>query len=237
MLVSDIVQTDLATVGPKAPLAEVLRVLNRKGVRHVPVVEDGRLLGIVSDRDIKSALALSLGPGGDTVYRTAEQVMTRDPITIGPMFPVEEAARVMVSKRISALPVVEGARLTGIVTETDLLKLLSRAMGALEPSSRLDVMVPGQGSAVADVISTVEATGARISSLMTWTGPTGAQDIVIRLATINPGPAIEALEAKKYTVRDSWRGQTAGSASVSAATPGSSRPSRYSRNAPPAMER
>lgn len=219
MLVNDIVQTDLATVGPKAPLAEVLRLLNRKGVRHVPVVEDGRLLGIISDRDIKSALALSLGPGGEIVYRTAAQVMTHDPITIGPMFPVEEAARVMVSNRISALPVIEGARLTGIVTETDLLQLLSRAMGALEPSSRLDVTVPGQGSAVADVISTVEATGARISSLTTWSAPTGAQDIVIRLATINPGPAIEALEAKGYTVRDSWRGQGAGARSKNQSLP------------------
>src|SRR5206468_6713016 len=124
MLINDIVQTDLVTVLPQATLAQVLRVLNHKGVRHVPVVEDGQLVGIISDRDIKSALALSLGPGGAEAYRTASQIMTRHPITIAPMFPVEEAARVMVTNRISALPVVEGARLVGIVTETDLLQLL-----------------------------------------------------------------------------------------------------------------
>jgi acetoin utilization protein AcuB len=202
MLISEILQADVVTVAPDTPLAQVLQVLNRRRVRHVPVVEAERLVGIISDRDIKSALAPSLGPGG----RTAGQIMTREPITIAPMFPVEEAARVMVTNRISALPVVEGTRLVGIVTETDLLEVLSRAMGALEPSSRLDIAVTGGAQAVDDVIRTVAATGARISSLMTWSARTDAQDIAIRLATIDPGPAIRALEAKGYAVRDSWRG-------------------------------
>jgi len=204
MLIKDIVQRDLATVTPKASLGEVLRILNRNEVRHVPVVEDERLVGIISDRDIKAALALSLGPGGEPIHRMAGQIMTRDPETIAPMVAVEAAARIMVTKRISALPVTEQGRLTGIVTETDLLRLLSHAMGALEPSSRVDVIVPGAGSAVSvsDVISLVEATGIRISSVMTWTMPAGTLDIVIRLATINPFPAVRALEAKGYAVRD-----------------------------------
>jgi acetoin utilization protein AcuB len=206
MLIDDIVQTDLVTVEPRATLTHVLHVLNRKGVRHVPVVEDGRLVGIISDRDIKSALALSLGPDGPDSYRTAGQIMTRDPITIAPMFPVEEAARVMLANRISALPVVDGTRLIGIVTETDLLRLLSRAMGALEPSSRLDIVAPDRVSAVDEVIRTIEATGVKISSVMTWAAPAGGRPIIVtRVATIDPGPAIRALQAKGYVVRDSWR--------------------------------
>jgi acetoin utilization protein AcuB len=209
MLIQDIVQRDLGAVTPHAPLAEVLRLLNRRGVRHVPVIENERLVGIISDRDVKAALALSLGPGGDTIYRTAGQIMTRDPETIASVCPVEEAARIMVTKRISALPVIEEGRLTGIVTETDLLRLLSHAMGALEPSSRIDVIVPRGESPVSDVISVVEATGTRISSVMTWTMPAGTLDIVIRLATINPYPAVSALEAIGYDVRDSGRGMPA----------------------------
>lgn len=209
MLISDIAQTDVTTVAPDAPLAHVLHLLNRKGVRHVPVVEDGQLVGVISDRDVKAALALSLGPGGAAACSTARQIMTRDPITIAPMFPVEEAAGVMIANRISCLPVVDGGRMIGIVTETDLLRLLSRAMGALEPSSRLDVLLPSRVSGVDEVIRTVEATGARISSLMTWTTPTGAQEIAIRVATMDPGTTIKALEAKGYTVRDSWRGRAA----------------------------
>ena len=207
MLVQDVLHSDPVTVGSGTTLAEVLRILSRKQVRHVPVVDDGRLVGIISDRDIKSALALSQGPVWEDGVRTAGQIMTRDPITIAPMFLVEEAARIMVTNRISALPVVQGSRLVGIVTETDLLHLLSRAMGMLEPSSRLDVIAPAAVAALDDVIRTVEATGLRISSLMTWTTPAGAQDIVIRLATIDPGAAIKALESKGFAVRDSWRGR------------------------------
>ena len=73
-------------------------------------------------------LALSSGLEGLDHYRSADQIMTRDPITIAPTAPVEEAARLMLSARISALPVVEDTRLIGIVTETDLLRILSDAL-------------------------------------------------------------------------------------------------------------
>jgi acetoin utilization protein AcuB len=132
MLISDIAQTDLITVTPEASLATVLHLLNRKGVRHLPVVQDGRLVGIISDRDIKTVLALSAGLEGIDHYRTAGQIMTRDPITIAPTSPVAEAARLMVSARISALPVVQDTRLIGIVTETDLLRSLGDGMRTVE---------------------------------------------------------------------------------------------------------
>ena len=56
MLINNIVQADLVTVGPRATLAQVLRVLNHKGVRHVPVLEDGQLVGIISESDLVNAL-------------------------------------------------------------------------------------------------------------------------------------------------------------------------------------
>jgi acetoin utilization protein AcuB len=128
-------------------------------------------------------------------------------VTIAPMFPVEEAARLMVTRKISALPVTEGERLVGIVTETDVLELFVRAMGVTEPSSRLDVALGDQAHALARAIQAVEATGIVISSVMTLRSPvTGLREAVIRVTTINPGPAIKALEAQGYAVRDSWRG-------------------------------
>ena len=134
MLISDIVQTDLITVTPEASLATILHLLNRKGVRHLLVVEYGQLVGIISDRDVKSVLALSSGLEGLDHYRTAGQIMTRDPITITPASPVEYAARLMISARIGALPVVQYTRLIGIVTETDLLRILSDVICTVEPT-------------------------------------------------------------------------------------------------------
>ena len=73
---------------------------------------------------------------------TAGDIMTKQVITVEPMMSIEDAARLLVEKRIGALPVTDGGTLVGIVTETDVLLLFVRAMGILEPSSRLDVLLP-----------------------------------------------------------------------------------------------
>jgi acetoin utilization protein AcuB len=212
MLVQDIMQAELITILPETTLPEALRLVQRRGVRHLPVVENGNLVGIVSDRDLKRAM-----PSAATSLSAQElnylldrvkvgEFMTRGVITIAPMFPVEEAARIMVTEKISALPVTEGGRLVGIVTETDVLRLFAKAMGAMEPSSRLDVLLGDRPAGLGEVIQIVEGAGTPISSVMTLAGRGGAKEAVIRVATINPGAAIKALEAKGYIVRDSWRG-------------------------------
>ncbi|HSL52712.1 MAG TPA: CBS and ACT domain-containing protein [Candidatus Deferrimicrobiaceae bacterium] len=215
MLVRDIMQAHPVSATLETRLPHLLRLLQRRGFRHVPVLDAGRLVGIVSDRDIKQAMvsAASMTEGRERERLldelTAGQIMARAVVTIGPMFGVEEAARLMATRKISALPVTEEDRLVGIVTETDVLQLFVRAMGVLEPSSRLDVIVPDQASGVSEVVRVAEETGGRVSSVMTLAMPTGEREVVLRLATINPGPAVKALEARGYVVRDGARGASA----------------------------
>jgi acetoin utilization protein AcuB len=211
MLVRDVMRTKVATVGPRTTLPEALRLTRERGIRHLPVLEEGKLVGIVSDRDLKRAMAspaTSLARQELTYLLdrlTLEEIMTRAVITVAPNFPVEEAARIMVKERISALPVTEGGQLVGIVTETDVLDLFVRAMGAGEPSSRLDVLLDGRRSALAEVIQIVEAAGTPVASVMTLHNRQGVKEAIVRVATINPGPAIRGLEARGYTVRDARR--------------------------------
>jgi CBS domain-containing protein len=140
MLVADVMRTDMVTIRPDATVQEAIELARTRGIRHLPVLEDGALVGIVSDRDLKRTLvpeaAVRRLPGvGDLPARlTVADIMSRPVITIAMAFAVEDAARVMVAERISALPVTDGARLVGMVTETDLLALLVRALGAVEPS-------------------------------------------------------------------------------------------------------
>jgi acetoin utilization protein AcuB len=214
MLVQDIMQTDLVTVSPATTLGEALSLARQRGIRHLLVVDDdGNLAGIVSDRDLKEIM---VWPAGGTARGAAavfpddvsvRDVMTKQVVTIAPMFPIEDAARVMVRRKISALPVIEADRLVGIVTETDVLTLFVRSMGAAEPSSRLDVVLGESASALAGIVAAIEGAGAPISSIMTLTSPAGAREAVVRVGTINPGPAIGALEALGFRVRWSWRGQ------------------------------
>ena len=213
MLVQDVMQRGVVVVGPDTKLSEASRLLQRRGIRHLPVLDQGSLVGIISDRDLKEATGSAAvnpggaGPGAVPERLTAGDVMTRAVVTIAPMFPVEEAARVMVTKKISALPVTEEGRLVGIVTETDVLDLFVKAMGVTEPSSRLDVTLGDEPHALDQVVQAVEASGVAISSIMTLRSPvTGMREAVIRVTTIAPGGAIRALETRGFVVRDSWRG-------------------------------
>jgi acetoin utilization protein AcuB len=215
VLVKDIMQSDVVTAAPDTRLGQVLRLLLPRGFRHVPVVDDGALVGIISDRDVKQALASLAGAGvaGPELERarerlTATEIMQRAVTTIAPTYTVEEAARLMATQKISALPVTEGGRLVGIVTETDVLELFVRAMGVLEPSSRLDVLLRDPEATVGDIVRTVEGAGARIVSMMTLRGPDVGREVVLRVATVNPGPAAAALQDRGYVVRNGPRGAT-----------------------------
>ena len=212
MLVRDVMQSQVVTIAPQTTLPEAVRLTRQRGIRHLPVLEGGELVGIVSDRDLKQAMA---SPATSLEAReltylldrlTMAEVMTRPVITVAPMVPVEEAARVMVREKISALPVTEEGRLVGIVTETDVLELFVKAMGAAEPSSRLDVVLGERRAALAEVVRTVEEAGVPIASIMTLVSRAGLREAVIRVATINPGPAVQALQGRGYAVRQPWRG-------------------------------
>jgi acetoin utilization protein AcuB len=97
--------------------------------------------------------------------------------------------------------------LVGLVTETDILRLFVRAMGAAEPSSRFEVVVGGdRPHGLAEIVQTVEAAGGDISSLVTLPCGAGFKEAVIRVRTINPAPVIWALEARGFAARGTWRG-------------------------------
>jgi acetoin utilization protein AcuB len=132
MNVSRLMSKRLYTIGPDDSVEGAVRQLGERGVRHLLVLDKNRLVGILSDRDLKRALEPSkakkkklLNIGGlyfllEPIY--VREIMTRDPVTIPPDTHVEEAATIMVEKRFGALPVVKNGTLVGIVTESDLLR-------------------------------------------------------------------------------------------------------------------
>jgi acetoin utilization protein AcuB len=201
-------QREVVTIQPWTTLPQAIRLTRERGIRHLPVVHEGRLTGIVSDRDLKRAMAspattLEVHELHYLLERvTVDQFMTPVVITIPPLSPVEDAAQIMVTEKISALPVVEHGRLVGIITETDLLRLFVRALGAGEPSSRIDVELGTDRSTLGDMVQTIGAAGVPISSIVTLSGPDDRWEVVIRVATTTPSAAIEALEARGYRVRD-----------------------------------
>jgi len=127
--VRDCMTCDPASVGPNDSLQRVVELLRRRDIRSVPVLEDGRLIGIVSDRDVRQvAPAYPLFREEEEIRRYTENLtvtaaMTADPMTIAPDAPLVDAAKVLETYRISALPVVDGTELVGMLTVTDLLRV------------------------------------------------------------------------------------------------------------------
>ncbi len=127
--VRDCMTCDPASVGPNDSLQRVVELLRRRDIRSVPVLEDGRLIGIVTDRDVRQvAPAYPLFREEDEIRRYTERLtvtaaMTADPMTIAPDAPLVDAAKVLETYRISALPVVDGTELVGMLTVTDLLRV------------------------------------------------------------------------------------------------------------------
>ena len=128
MKVQDIMTTPAVTVGLDLPVLEARQVMERQRIRHLPVTDGGRLMGIVTDRDIRlnmpsPATSLSVWEINFLIAKlTVGSVMRRAVITIDAHRDAAEAARIMLDHKIGALPVVDGGAVVGIVTETDMLR-------------------------------------------------------------------------------------------------------------------
>jgi CBS domain-containing protein len=125
--VRDIMQTKIVTISVTDRLSTVEDIMTLGRVRHIPVVHGGRLVGVLSQRDLLRASLSELGSFGNEARRAflhaieIERVMSAPAITIGPEAAVQLAARLMANHKIGCLPVIEEGELVGLVTETDVL--------------------------------------------------------------------------------------------------------------------
>ena len=126
--VRDIMSDQIVTISSDDTLSTVEDIMTLGGVRHMPVVRGGQLVGVVSERDLLRASLSNLTAFGTEQRRAflhaveIKRVMSAPPVVIHPEATVEEAALVMAERKIGCLPVVEGEKLVGMLTETDVLR-------------------------------------------------------------------------------------------------------------------
>ncbi len=144
VLVRDVMEEKVVTISVGDRLSTFEDIMTLGGVRHMPVVRAGRLVGVVSERDLLRASLSSLDPRRQERRAFLEaidisQVMSAPPVIVDADAPVEEAARVMADNKIGCLPVLRGEELVGMLTETDLLRyfadLVTRDAQAAGPRS------------------------------------------------------------------------------------------------------
>ncbi|MCA9553955.1 MAG: CBS domain-containing protein [Myxococcales bacterium] len=130
--VRDLMTEEVLTLGAEDNLASLYDLMDSRHIRHVPIVdEDDTLVGIVSDRDLlrgalgeESSLPLSVRRQMLEQLKV-EEIMNTEPMTVEPEQAVREAGELLMELKVSCLPVVDGGRLVGIITESDFVRYLT----------------------------------------------------------------------------------------------------------------
>lgn len=134
LLVRDVMTRGVKTIRPDDTVLEAVLKMNKFHIGSLVVTNNGRPIGIITERDI---LAKVVEPCMDPASVRVKDVMSKPVITIEPNAAVEEAARIMVRARIKKLPVVEGNKLLGIITTTDIVRASPTQIGILEELMRV----------------------------------------------------------------------------------------------------
>ncbi len=162
MLVGERMSHPIISIAPDMPVQDALAMFKRERIRRAPVVKEGKLIGIVSDKDLlnaspSSASSLSVWEMNYLLSKiTVLEVMTKNILTVAEDTPIEEAARIMADNKIGGLPVLRDGHVVGIITETDLFKLFLEFMGAREKGVRVTALIdekPGQLAIITKVIA------------------------------------------------------------------------------------
>ncbi len=165
MLVSERMSHPVITVRPDMPIHDALELFKREHIRRAPVVEGGKLVGIISKTDLlnaspSQATTLSVWELNYLLSKIAvKDVMSKTVITVNEDTPIEEAARIMADNKIGGLPVMRGDSVVGIITETDLFKIFLELMGAREMGVRVTALVPDKPGELAAITQAVAESG------------------------------------------------------------------------------
>lgn len=171
MLVGQYMTRNVITVGPDTSHRTALDLMREKNIRRLPVVQGNRLVGIVSLEDL-----LSTAPSPATTLSMYEivslldqlkvsQIMVHPVITVGPECPLQDAAQIMLENRVGCLPIMQGGEVAGIITETDIMRVLVILLGGGQPGMNLTLRIKDEPGALANVANAIAQAGGNIVAI------------------------------------------------------------------------
>ena len=176
MIVGERMSHPVISVPPDMPIVDALNLMKREHIRRTPVIKDGKLVGIVSDKDLLNAspspaTSLSVWEMNYLLSKIkVKDVMTKDVLSVTEGTPIEEAARIMADNKIGGLPVLRDSHVVGIITETDLFKIFLELMGAREKGVRVTVLVPDKPGQLANLTQAIAGLGGNFIAFGQFAG-------------------------------------------------------------------
>jgi len=203
MLVGERMTKRPITVSEETSLPEALELMRQEKIRRLPVLDKhGKLVGIVTELDL-----LRASPSPATTLSIYEipyliskvkmrDIMTRQVITVTEDTPIEEAARIMADRKIGGLPVMRDDKLVGIITETDIFKVMLELFGARQKGIRITLSVPDEKGVLARVTGKIAEIGGNIISLGTAMGEDPSTSLLIlRVADVSEEALVDAMKS------------------------------------------
>lgn len=199
MLIHEMMRSPVTTILGETNLQEACRIFQTSGFRHLPVMEGGRMVGILTDRDLRWATS-SLCPAQLKAEEPVRLAMSSPPFTADPLDPVEDAAAIMREHKIGCLPIMDGPDLVGILTGMDLLDALIMLTGVTKASSRLEVALDDKPGELARLTAFLAARHVNIHSILTYPTPDQIVRTVLRIGTNQVRPLAEDLEKADFSI-------------------------------------
>jgi len=195
MLVGKRMSKDPVTVTAEDLLIQARLKMQRGGFRRLPVVSDGQLVGIVTDRDTRE----HAGYLDRTQVKTA---MSKKPVTVTPATTLETAAQILLKRKVGGLPVMENGRLVGMITTSDVLQAFLDVMGASEETSRrIDFVLREEGGSVAEASRIVAQEGGEVLGVGTYRGKWGDSPVCfLRFRSGDADAIAKLLKEKDFEV-------------------------------------
>jgi len=208
MRLRDVMTKNPITIESESLLLDARRMIKEKNIRRLPVVDKGKLVGIVTKKDLDEALPPPTSATSAYEFRSlsrmkVKEIMKKDPLTFTPSTLFEEALKIGQKNKISSFLVVEDGKLVGITTESDIVRLLTRALGLEEEGSRITIEGLGRklGGELQQIISIIDKNKTVLLSMLSL--PRSEKNdwmIVLRVKTREPGPMVEDLKKAGFNV-------------------------------------
>ena len=208
MVVRNVMTSNPFTVSPDTTIAEALAIMREKGIRRLPVMKGGKLIGIVTKRRLlevspSPATTLSVFEMNYLLAKTVvKDIMTKEVLTVGPDMLLEQAAVLMTDNNIGGLPVLENGRLVGIITEKDIFQSFVEILGFRDIGSRIGVEYGDDRPGVLASLSSLMADlGINISHIAIYKG-----EVIFRVNTTNTDALVASLKDKGFHVTSVHKG-------------------------------
>ncbi|MGG3466380.1 acetoin utilization AcuB family protein [Neobacillus pocheonensis] len=205
MIVEEIMKTDVATLFPTDTIADAIKLMESRKIRHIPIITaEKHLVGLVTIAEIREATPsiFHTNEHPEDLKKPLETIMEKNVITGHPLDFVEEVAGLFYEHKISCIPIINGQKLVGIVTETDLLRTMVELTGAHQPGSQIEIKVPNLAGKLSDITAVIKNRKANILSVLVYPDKSDDQFkiLVIRVQTMNPTALIQDLKEAGHHV-------------------------------------